>query len=107
MRCSFVESCSAPKCDSEVSNADSIIRFKLIARLCASEIKDDILSSEDRSLEDTVKAIEAKESGKLARKTVGVTSARTSKAAAVTSGATPSTLSRTCDYCGRSCGSSA
>ena len=77
-RCNFVETCSAPDCDNEVSYADSIIRFKLIAGLCDSEIKEDILSSEDKSLDDTVKAIEAKESGKLARKTVGVTGAGTS-----------------------------
>ena len=64
----------------------------------------DVLSAEDKTLDETVKAIEAKESGKLARKTVGVTGASSaSKAAAVTTGATP----RTCDYCGRSCGSSA
>ena len=37
------------------------------------EIKEHILSEEDKSLDDTVKAIEAKESGKIARKTVGVT----------------------------------
>ena len=106
-RCNFVESCTAPGCDSEVSYADSIIRFKLIAGLCDSEIKEDILSSEDKSLDDTVKAIEAKESGKLAKKTVGVTATGTSKAAAVTSGAPPTSSARACDYCGRSCGSSA
>ena len=39
----------------------------------------------------------------MARKTVGVTVSSASKAAAITTGATP----RTCDYCGRSCGSSA
>ena len=103
-RCNFVENCTAPDCDSEVSYADSIIRFKLIAGLSDVEIKEDILSAEDKNLDETVKAIEAKESGKLARKTVGVSGASTaSKAAAVTTGATP----RTCDYCGRSCGSSA
>ena len=104
-RCNFVENCTAPGCDSEVSYADSIIRFKLIAGLSDTEIKEDILSTEDKTLDETVKAIEAKESGKLARKTVGVTgaSSSSSKAAAVTTGATP----RTCDYCGRSCGSSA
>ena len=103
-RCNFVEICSAPQCDTEVSYADSIIRFKLIAGLSDAEIKEDVLSAEDKTLDETVKAIEAKESGKLARKTVGVTGASSaSKAAAVTTGATP----RTCDYCGRSCGSSA
>ena len=103
-RCNFVEICSAPQCDPEVSYADSIIRFKLIAGLSDAEIKEDVLSAEDKTLDETVKAIEAKESGKLARKTVGVTGASSaSKAAAVTTGATP----RTCDYCGRSCGSSA
>ena len=67
-RCNFVENCS---CDRAVSYADSMIRFKLIAGLYDSEIKEDILSSEDKTLDDTVKAIEAKESGKIARNTVG------------------------------------
>ena len=103
-RCNFVENCSAPDCDSEVSYADSIIRFKLIAGLSDAEIKEDILSAEDKNLEETVKAIEANESGKLARKTVGASGPPSaSKAAAVNTGATP----RTCDYCGKSCGSSA
>ena len=48
-----------------------MIRFKLIAGLYDSEIKEDILSADDRSLEDTIKLVEAKESGKIARKTVG------------------------------------
>jgi len=96
-RCNFVENCTAAGCDSEVSYADSIIRFKLIAGLSEAKIKEDILSAEDRSLDETLKAIEAKENGKL----VGVSEA--SKAAAVTTGAQP----RNCDYCGRTCGSSA
>ena len=52
-RCNFVEKCS---CDpsTEVSYADSMIRFKMIAGLYDSEIKEDILSSEDKSLDDTV-----------------------------------------------------
>ena len=69
-RCNFTVKCEP--CNTELSYADSVIRFKLIAGLCDEEIKEDVLSSqEDKSLEDTVKEIEAKESGKLARKTVG------------------------------------
>ena len=70
-RCNFVEKCS---CDpqTEVLYADSMIRFKMIAGLYDSEIKEDVLSSEDKTLDETVKAIEAKESWKIARKTVGV-----------------------------------
>ena len=52
-----------------------MIRFKLIAGLYDSEIKEDILSSEDKTLDETVKCIEAKESGKIARKTVGASHA--------------------------------
>ena len=52
----------------------SMIRFKLIAGLYDSEIKEDILSAKDKTLEETVKQIEAKESGKVARKTVGASS---------------------------------
>ena len=42
-------------------------------RLNNQEIKEHILSEEDKSIDDTVKAIEAEESGKIARKAVGVT----------------------------------
>ena len=53
-----------------------MIRFKLIAGLYDSEIKEDILSSEDKTLDKTVRLIGAKESGKIAkRKTVGATAA--------------------------------
>ena len=47
-----------------------MIRFKMIVKLYDSEIKEDILSSEDRTLDETVNQVEAKESGKIARKTV-------------------------------------
>ena len=43
----------------------------MIAGLYDSEIKEDILSSEDKTLDETVKAIEAKESGKVVRQMVG------------------------------------
>ena len=42
----------AAGCDSEVSYTDSIIRFKLIAGLSDTEIKEDILSAEDKNLDE-------------------------------------------------------
>ena len=72
-RCNFSETC--PDCNKDISYSDSIIRFKLIAGLYDSEIKEDILSLEEKSLDETVKTIEAKESGKLARLTIGAPSA--------------------------------
>ena len=63
-RRNFSEKC---ECNRDVSYADSIICFKLIAGLYDPEIKEDILSLEERTLDETVKTIEAKESGKLAR----------------------------------------
>ena len=57
----------------QTQNSDSITRFKLIAGLADPEIKEDILSLEERSLDETVKAVEAKESGKLARQTLSAT----------------------------------
>ena len=50
---------------------DSVIRFKLVSGLYDPEIKEDILSLEERTLDETVKTIEAKESGKQARQMVG------------------------------------
>ena len=55
-----------------MSYQDSVVRFKLIQGLTDPEIKEHILSEADKSLDDTVKAIEAKESGKIARKAIGV-----------------------------------
>ena len=43
----------------------------MIAEVYDSEIKEDILSSENRTLDETVKQVKAKESVKFARKTVG------------------------------------
>ena len=68
-RCDFNIDC---ECGKQISYGDRVIRFKLIAGLCDLEIKEDILSMKDESLEETVKIIENKESGKLAKKTVGV-----------------------------------
>ena len=96
-RCNFTETCAT--CNTEVSYADSVIRFKLISGLSDQEIKEDILSVEDKTLDETVKAIEAKESGKVARKAVGI-SVGPSKAATVAEATHRQTLR--CGYCGRS-----
>ena len=72
-RCNLTEKCSCTP-QTDVSYADSMIRFKLIAGLYDTEIKEDILSVEDKTLEETIKAVKAKESGKIAKKTVGATS---------------------------------
>ena len=52
--------------------SESITRFKLIAGLDDKDIKEDILSMKDQDLEETVKCVENKESGKVARRKVGV-----------------------------------
>ena len=61
-------------CTCGVTNSfsESITRFKLIAGLDDKDIKEDILSMQTKDLEETVKCIENKESGKVARKKVGV-----------------------------------
>ena len=60
-RCSFEIQCS---CGITNSFTEAITRFKLIAGLADTDIKQDILSKSDMSLEETVKAVEGKESGK-------------------------------------------
>ena len=98
-RCNFTVRCEP--CSTDLSYSDSVIRFKLIAGLCDEEIKEDILSSqEDKNLEDTVKEIEAKESGKLARKTVGARAAAKVQAASETN----ETKVVNTGSCGKSCG---
>ena len=63
-RCEFNTKCS---CGLTVSYTDSVILFKLVSGLFDDEIKEDILSKGESSLEDTVKSIEAKESAKRAK----------------------------------------
>ena len=53
------------------------MRFKLIASLDNKDIKLDIISTQEKGLEDTVKCIESKENGKIARKKVGWIEAKT------------------------------
>ena len=59
-------------CQKKVSYADDLTKFKLFSGLVNSEIKEDILGADDKSLEDTVKAIEAEESAKRAKGKLGV-----------------------------------
>ena len=70
-RCNFEVTCT---CGTTVSYSDQVTRFKLIAGLHDMDIKEDILSIEDKALEETVKLFKNKESGKHAKKTVGVQS---------------------------------
>ena len=93
-RCDFNVNCQT--CNKAISYQDNVVRFKLIQGLTDQEIKEHILSEEDKSLDDTVKAIEAKESGKVARKAVGVT---TSPAKVSLVG--DSSLHKRCNCCGR------
>ena len=58
-------------CTKKVSYSYSLIKFKLVSGLLDSKIKEDILGGDDKSLEDTVKAIEAKESAKQAMGKLG------------------------------------
>ena len=69
-RCDFNIDCKT--CNQAVSYQYSVVRFKLIQGLTDAEIKEHILSEEDKPLDETVRAIEAKESGKVARKAIGV-----------------------------------
>merc|ERR1711867_217861 len=86
-------------CNKDVSYADSVIRFKIISGLNDQEIKEDILSVEDKTLDETVEAVEAKESGKVARKAIGSSTAPT-KVAGVADATPKQTLK--CGHCGRS-----
>ena len=78
-----------------VSYSDQVIRFKLIAGLQDIDIKEDILSTEDKGLEDTVKMIENKESGRHAKKTVGV------QGPAQVNKVQPEISHHPCTHCGR------
>ena len=62
MACTFQET---------VSYADHITRFKLVAGLEDEEIKEDIFGTTDKTLEDIVKAVEAKASVKRAKVSLG------------------------------------
>ena len=68
LHCDFSVDCM---CHKKVSYADSLIKFKLVSGLLDSDIKEDILGAEDKSLKDTIKATEAKESAKRANGKLG------------------------------------
>ena len=63
-RCNFEMKCS---CGMTNSFTEAITRFKLIAGLVDTDIKEDILSMSNMNLEETVKALEGKQSGKVAK----------------------------------------
>ena len=56
----------------DISYHNNVVRFKLIQDLTDLDIKEHILGEQDKSLEEMVKAIEAKECGKLTRQTINV-----------------------------------
>ena len=58
---------------------DSLVKFKLVSGLLDSEIKEDILGGDEKLLEETVKAIEAKESAKRAKSKLGGRSVEVSR----------------------------
>ena len=98
-RCDFQVKCT---CDQNVSYADPVILYKLISGLSDTDIKEDILSQETLTLEETVKLIEAKESGKRAKGVVGVQSNMSSTSGAANSMSTSqvSTKNNQCSHCG-------
>jgi hypothetical protein len=66
--CNFSLTCT---CQETMSYVDHITRFKLVAGLVAEEIKEDIIGTDEKTLEETVKAVEAKESAKRAKVSLG------------------------------------
>ena len=85
------------------SFTEAITRFKLIAGLVDTEIKEDILSMSDMNLEEIVKAVEGKESGKVARLKVGVQDAKVSTVKTDSKDTNPDTRTKTkhCRNCNR------
>ena len=68
-------------CNETVSYANQLTKFKLVSGLVDEEIKEDILSEEEKTLEDTVRSFEAKESAKLEKITLGGGHGQVSKVA--------------------------
>ena len=78
-RCEFTADCT---CNQKVSYADHITKYKLLSGLLDGEIKEDALGLEGKMLEETVKAMEVKESTK--RATISLGGAKTGKVSLVT-----------------------
>ena len=66
--CNFSLICT---CWETVSYANHLTRFKLVAGLVDEVIKEDVLCGEEKTFEETVKTVEAKESAKRAKVTLG------------------------------------
>ena len=99
-RCNFEGKCS---CGRTNSFTEAITWFKLIAGLVYTDIKEDILSMSDMNLEETVKAVEGKESGKVAKLKVGVQDAKVSTVKTDSKDTNPDTRTKTkhCRNCNR------
>ena len=95
--CNFQTKCS---CGLSVSYAESITLFKLVAGLIDEEIKEDILGCSDKTLEETVKAIEAKESAKRAKSSLVHVSSSAGQVSKV-SDDVKGDRHKPCSHCGR------
>ena len=79
----------------EVSYADNVIKFKLVAGLIDEEIKDDVLGTADLNFEATVKMIEGKEGARQAKQSLSQSlTGQVSQVGEV--------KLRNCTHCGRS-----
>ena len=82
-------------CAQEVSYADNVIKFKLVAGLVDEEIKEDVLGTTDLDLEATIKMIEGKEGAKKAKQSLSQSfTGQVSQVGKV--------KLRNCTHCGRS-----
>ena len=96
--CNFQTKC---ECGKFVSYADSITQFKLVAGLVDEEIKEDVLSAGDKTLEETVKIVEAKESAKRAKSSLTQNSSQSSINKVSGENKNDIKNMKECKYCGR------
>lgn len=110
--CSFNVACPSDTCDANVDYSDVMVRDVLIRGLNDEEIRLDILgeSRQDMSLEDALRYVEAKESGKRSASRlvegsssiVAASSSYKRQDKLRTDGGRNPASSSTCGYCGRS-----
>ena len=62
--CKLTVTCTSVGCDEDVSHSEKVILYALLKGLSDSEIQQDVLADgEDKSLDETMKFVEAKEAG--------------------------------------------
>ena len=104
--CKLTVKCTAQECREDVSYSDQVVLHALVRGLADEEIREEVLAScEEKSLDDTVKLVEAKEAGRRSAKHLGASDLASSEVNKMTAYKKEQSQQvkdqQKCDYCGK------